>query len=88
VKTRSNIHILEADITDYSALQAAAAETARITGRSLDYLIGNAGIVPVCEHFRGSNGTQGQGRVGSKESPSRSGPGGRQARGASDRELS
>ncbi|RAK95683.1 NAD(P)-binding protein [Aspergillus ibericus CBS 121593] len=42
---RSNIHILQADITDYAALQNAAAETARIIGGGLDYLIANAGAV-------------------------------------------
>ncbi|GAB1319905.1 Short chain dehydrogenase [Madurella fahalii] len=42
---RSNIHILEADITDYKALQQAAADTSRITGGSLDYLIANAASV-------------------------------------------
>ncbi|KAJ5788657.1 hypothetical protein N7457_003647 [Penicillium paradoxum] len=43
---RTNIHIIEADITDYAALKvAAAAETASITGGGLDYLIANAGLV-------------------------------------------
>ncbi|KAJ5675522.1 hypothetical protein N7462_008419 [Penicillium macrosclerotiorum] len=42
---RSNIHIVQADITDYAALKAAAAETATITGGGLDYLIANAGLV-------------------------------------------
>jgi NAD(P)-dependent dehydrogenase (short-subunit alcohol dehydrogenase family) len=61
---RSNIHIVQADITDYAALQvstpnrrkdsantltqAAVAETANITGGGLDYLIANAGVV---SHF-------------------------------------
>ncbi|KXX75770.1 hypothetical protein MMYC01_207444 [Madurella mycetomatis] len=42
---RSNVHILEADITDYKALKQAVVDTSRITGGSLDYLIANAGIV-------------------------------------------
>ncbi|KAJ5200192.1 hypothetical protein N7491_009008 [Penicillium cf. griseofulvum] len=42
---RTNIHIVQADITDYAALKAAAAETATITGGGLDYLIANAGLV-------------------------------------------
>ncbi|KAJ5952400.1 uncharacterized protein N7479_010813 [Penicillium vulpinum] len=42
---RTNIHILQADITDYTALEAAAVETATITGGRLDYLIANAGLV-------------------------------------------
>ncbi|PYI11203.1 NAD(P)-binding protein [Aspergillus sclerotiicarbonarius CBS 121057] len=45
---RSNIHILQADISDYAALQNAAAETAHLTGGGLDYLISNAGVV---SHF-------------------------------------
>jgi len=40
-----NVRILEADITDVKALQAAAEETAEITGGSLDILINNAGLV-------------------------------------------
>ncbi|KAI8965611.1 putative short chain dehydrogenase [Daldinia sp. FL1419] len=42
---RSNFHILQADLIDYDSLKASAAEAARITGGSLDYLIGNAGYV-------------------------------------------
>ncbi|KAJ5719721.1 NAD(P)-binding protein [Penicillium malachiteum] len=42
---RTNVHILQGDITDYSSLQSAAAEVAGITGGGLDYLIGNAGAV-------------------------------------------
>ncbi|KAK1760132.1 hypothetical protein QBC47DRAFT_683 [Echria macrotheca] len=58
LKTRSNLHILQADVTDYDALKAAAAETAKITGGGLDYLIANAGyispidaVVPIGELF-------------------------------------
>ncbi|KAL2130279.1 hypothetical protein VTI74DRAFT_6673 [Chaetomium olivicolor] len=39
---RSNIHILQADLTDYNAIQSAVAATAKITGGTLDYLIANA----------------------------------------------
>ncbi|KAJ9644144.1 hypothetical protein H2201_007122 [Coniosporium apollinis] len=40
-----NVTILQADILDSLALQAAAAETARITGGGLDVLINNAAYV-------------------------------------------
>ncbi|CAI7616453.1 unnamed protein product [Penicillium discolor] len=48
---RTNLHIVEADITDYTALKAAAAETAIITGGGLDYLIANAGLVPTFDAY-------------------------------------
>ncbi|KAK4151563.1 NAD(P)-binding protein [Chaetomidium leptoderma] len=51
LKGRRNIHILEADVTDYNALQAAAAETTKITGGSLDYLIANAAFQPFFDAF-------------------------------------
>ncbi|KAI0349812.1 NAD(P)-binding protein [Trametes cingulata] len=44
-KSRANIHVLKADITDVQALKAAAAEVAKVTGGSLDYLINNAAVV-------------------------------------------
>lgn len=40
-----NVNILSADITDYKAVQVAAAETAKITGGSVDLLINNAALV-------------------------------------------
>jgi NAD(P)-dependent dehydrogenase (short-subunit alcohol dehydrogenase family) len=40
-----NVTIIEADITDYAALQKAAAETSKLTGGSLDYLINNAALL-------------------------------------------
>ncbi|TFY65907.1 hypothetical protein EVG20_g5179 [Dentipellis fragilis] len=43
---RSNVHILQADIGDLASLQRAAAETAKITGGSLDVLINNAAMLP------------------------------------------
>ncbi|KJZ76307.1 hypothetical protein HIM_04389 [Hirsutella minnesotensis 3608] len=45
LKGRSNIVILQADITDYEAIKRVAAETSEITGGRLDYLIANAGYV-------------------------------------------
>ncbi|KAI0413438.1 NAD(P)-binding protein [Xylaria grammica] len=42
---RPNIHILQADITDFNALQKAAIDAAKITDGSLDYLVANAGYV-------------------------------------------
>ncbi|KAL4925425.1 uncharacterized protein BDV17DRAFT_294487 [Aspergillus undulatus] len=42
---RTNVHILQADITDLQALKAAAVETAQITGGGLDYLIGNGAFL-------------------------------------------
>ena len=38
----TNVHIFEADITDFEALKRAAAETEKLTGGSLDYLVNNA----------------------------------------------
>ncbi|KAF2489315.1 NAD(P)-binding protein [Lophium mytilinum] len=51
LKGRSNIHILEADVTNYDALKKAAADTAKITGGSIDYLIANAGYVSQFDGF-------------------------------------
>lgn len=42
LKQRSNIHVVEADVVDADSLKAAAAETAKITGGSLDVLVHNA----------------------------------------------
>ncbi|KAI0430778.1 hypothetical protein F5Y09DRAFT_330834 [Xylaria sp. FL1042] len=42
---RLNVHILQADITDYNAVKQAAEDTATLTGGSLDYLIANAAYV-------------------------------------------
>lgn len=41
----TNVHVLSADITDISAIQAAAQETSKITNGSLDILIHNAAVV-------------------------------------------
>ncbi|KAH8697005.1 hypothetical protein BGW36DRAFT_377747 [Talaromyces proteolyticus] len=51
LQARSNIHILQADISDYGAMQNAAEETAHITGGGLDYLIANAGMVAGFDAF-------------------------------------
>ncbi|OAX79764.1 hypothetical protein ACJ72_05918 [Emergomyces africanus] len=48
---RPNIHILESDLTNYDTLQAAAADTAKITGGSLDYLIANAALISRYDAF-------------------------------------
>lgn len=40
-----NVTIIEADVTDFAAQQKAAAETARLTAGSLDYLINNAALL-------------------------------------------
>jgi NAD(P)-dependent dehydrogenase (short-subunit alcohol dehydrogenase family) len=38
----SNVHILHADLTSYTSLKQAAADTARIVGeRGIDYLVAN-----------------------------------------------
>ncbi|UKZ78450.1 hypothetical protein TrVFT333_006190 [Trichoderma virens FT-333] len=42
---RSNIHILQADITDYEAVKDAVTATAQITGGVLDYLVANAAYI-------------------------------------------
>ncbi|KAI6785466.1 uncharacterized protein J7T54_007109 [Emericellopsis cladophorae] len=41
---RNNIHILEADITDYQALKAATDKIAELTQGALDYIIANAAV--------------------------------------------
>lgn len=40
-----NVSIIEADVTDFPALQNAATETSKLTGGSLDYLINNAALL-------------------------------------------
>ena len=40
-----NVHVLEADVTDLSALRAAVAQVSSITKGTLDYLIHNAALV-------------------------------------------
>ncbi|KAL3468888.1 hypothetical protein BJX99DRAFT_242533 [Aspergillus californicus] len=48
---RSNIHVVQADLLDYETLQSAAAETAKITGGGLDYLIANAAYLSNWDQF-------------------------------------
>ncbi|KAK4234446.1 hypothetical protein C8A03DRAFT_47221 [Achaetomium macrosporum] len=48
---RSNIHILQADLTDYEAMQRAVADTAKITGGTLDHLIANAAYVSTWDSY-------------------------------------
>lgn len=66
---RSNVHLLEGDVTNYDSLKvysfrkdpspyadflkSAAAESSKITGGSLDYLIANAGYVSFFDPFDG-----------------------------------
>ncbi|KPM37616.1 hypothetical protein AK830_g8975 [Neonectria ditissima] len=40
-----NVHILQADLSNYDELKSSVAETAKITGGSLDYIIANAAFV-------------------------------------------
>lgn len=41
----TNVHVITADIADYTTLSSAAASVSQITGGSLDYLINNAALV-------------------------------------------
>jgi NAD(P)-dependent dehydrogenase (short-subunit alcohol dehydrogenase family) len=43
--------VVYADLDDYNSLEAAAAETAKITGGSLDYLIANAAYLTTYDQF-------------------------------------
>ncbi|KAI1748954.1 NAD(P)-binding protein [Xylaria castorea] len=48
---RRNVHILQADMTDYDSILRATRETEKITGGSLDYIIANAGAMSPAEAF-------------------------------------
>ncbi|KAI0809492.1 NAD(P)-binding protein [Xylaria sp. FL0064] len=48
---RRNVHILQADMTNYDSIVKAAKETEKITGGSLDYIIANAGVMSPAEAF-------------------------------------
>ncbi|KAL6238511.1 hypothetical protein BDW75DRAFT_227941 [Aspergillus navahoensis] len=48
---RTNIHVIQADLNDYSTLETAAAETSKVTGGSLDYLIANAAFLTTYDQF-------------------------------------
>ncbi|KAL3471256.1 hypothetical protein BJX99DRAFT_263454 [Aspergillus californicus] len=56
---RVNIHVLQADVTDYSALEAEAADTTKITGGSLDYLVANAAFISRFDSFEPLGGLYG-----------------------------
>lgn len=43
---KTNIHVIQADVTDYDSLKRAADTTAGITGGSLDHIIANAAYLP------------------------------------------
>ncbi|KAI1849748.1 hypothetical protein JX266_004697 [Neoarthrinium moseri] len=43
--SRKNIHILQADVTDYDALKATSEYVSGVTGGKLDYIIANHGAV-------------------------------------------
>lgn len=45
IGVRSNAHIIQADLTKYDELKASVAETSKITGGSLDYIIANAAFL-------------------------------------------
>ncbi|KAI0860836.1 putative short chain dehydrogenase [Xylaria cubensis] len=49
---RPNVHILYADLTKYSSLKQAAADTSEIVGeRGIDYLVANGGIISYLDGF-------------------------------------
>ncbi|KAK4119717.1 NAD(P)-binding protein [Parathielavia appendiculata] len=48
---RSNIHILQADLSNYEAMKRSVGETDAITGGTLDYLIANAGYVSTWDSY-------------------------------------
>ncbi|GAB1317990.1 hypothetical protein MFIFM68171_08200 [Madurella fahalii] len=48
---RSNIHILQADLTNYEAMRLAVQDTATITGGTVDYLIANAAYVSTWDSY-------------------------------------
>ncbi|GJE88888.1 SDR family oxidoreductase [Phanerochaete sordida] len=50
-KELTNVHVLEADVTDSARLKAAATEVAKVTGGTLDYLINNAAHVQTDRRF-------------------------------------
>jgi NAD(P)-dependent dehydrogenase (short-subunit alcohol dehydrogenase family) len=43
--SRSNIHLVQGDLTNYESLKNAVDATSKITNGSLDYLIASAGLV-------------------------------------------
>ncbi|TLS28500.1 hypothetical protein PpBr36_00652 [Pyricularia pennisetigena] len=51
LKDRSNITIIQADLTDYAALERAAKQTSELTGGSLDYLIANGALLTFTDSY-------------------------------------
>ncbi|EON98502.1 putative short chain dehydrogenase protein [Phaeoacremonium minimum UCRPA7] len=51
--SRSNVHIIQADITDYDALKKSVDEVSAIVNGSLDYLIANAGFISGWSAYHG-----------------------------------
>jgi len=50
--SRSNVHILHADLTKYATIKQAAEDTAKIVGdRGVDYLVANGALVPMFDQF-------------------------------------
>ena len=50
--SRSNLHILNGDLTSHASLKQAAADTAQIVGnRGVDYLIANAAYPSLFDAF-------------------------------------
>ncbi|KAL1864862.1 hypothetical protein Daus18300_007429 [Diaporthe australafricana] len=50
---RSNITILQADLTKFESIKRAAEDSVAFTGGKVDYLIANAGYVPTWDAFDG-----------------------------------
>ncbi|WYZ44934.1 hypothetical protein EsH8_VIII_000250 [Colletotrichum jinshuiense] len=50
---RDNVHILQADVTDYDAMKKAIADISEITGGSLDYVIANAAFISTWSAYDG-----------------------------------
>ncbi|KAL4982163.1 hypothetical protein BDW68DRAFT_171298 [Aspergillus falconensis] len=63
---RTNIHVIQADLDVYSTLETAAAETSKLTGGGLDYLIANAAFLTTYDQFD-SLGTLGNDPVALEE---------------------
>ncbi|TFK80787.1 NAD-P-binding protein [Polyporus arcularius HHB13444] len=53
IKDLKNVHVLEADVTDYKTLENAAEAASKITGGKLDYLIHTAAYVNMATFWKG-----------------------------------
>jgi hypothetical protein len=49
---RKNIHIVQADMSDFASLKKAVDDTAAITGGALDYVIANAALMSPWSNYR------------------------------------